>query len=150
MTTAEEFWSQVQDNITRTGVHLTGVFAVDGGPSWVYTTGRFLRSEPELCITGLSFVVMDHTLNALAPQDGLKPGPIDVFLSGVDACLIDVVDLENERYPHSVTLSLARSVGVSPESLSALQVCWPDDDNRFPWDDWSCEDGMQPLLGVKT
>lgn len=146
----DEFWQQVQENILKTGVHLTGVFDPRGGPPWTYTTGRFIRREPELCVAGLSFEVANIVLNELSEIPGLHAGPVDAFDGGVESCLIDVIDLQNEAYPHNVTLSLARTLGVSTSQVSALQLCWPDENNRFPWDGWDMDDGVQPLFGVQT
>lgn len=147
--TDDEFWVTVMSNIRRTGVHLTGVLPSEGdtGVGWAYTTGLFLKGKPEICVLGLPVEIAASVLNDLASWDEvLKTGPVDVFENDVKAQLIDVIDVGNEEYPQAVTTRLARALGYP--TPTSLQLVWPDDQNRFPWENWDNPDWAQPLLGV--
>ncbi|MGI6797038.1 DUF4262 domain-containing protein [Gordonia sihwensis] len=124
---------------------VTGVLGDAANPPLTYTTGLTAHGRPELVMTGLppdlAGILLDHAARAVVADPGFGPG------SDVPARLrrpvrfraIDVID--------AGALRLTRVVYGA--RFDAIQLVWPDDDGRYPWQSgYSIPARVQPLLGV--
>jgi hypothetical protein len=125
--------------------HGHAVQVVGGSPGWAYTIGLHAAGLPELIVVGgLSVEGQHRTLNALA--DRLRSGEVlavgerdPSVLEGVDVTYLEVADTTSEEFAVAVKLQAA---------FRALQVVWPDMENRFPWEAGDAfPPSEQPLLG---
>lgn len=129
MPNVPRFMTQVDEHITRFGVHVTAVVGKDE-PGFTYTTGLAEQAQPEVLVATLVPTIACEILNQLATKvrggSGLHAGSRDDLLEGFPAYLLPITDL--------AVLSIARMraelVGVH---VTALQLCWPDIAGRFPW-----------------
>jgi hypothetical protein len=88
--------------------------------------------------------VVGAVLNDLAQRD-LSPGDVlsDV-LENIDVRLMEADPVASEMNMALRVASLWMS-GNPDEEMRALQVVWPDRENRFPDEGWGIEDSEQPL-----
>ena len=117
----------------------------DGLPEYAYTVGMTPAGLPELIVFGWPPVVASKILNELAAvhiHDDINGGDaLDDVLEGTRLWVVEVTD-DTDRYfrtVHDLWPPLAPCRG--------LQLCWPDKDGHFQWDDEFEAGGMVPLLG---
>ena len=128
--------------------HGFAVVAVGGdehGPPSSYTVGLHAEGLPELVIVGgLSTGGQQSTLNVLADRllagESLQVGARDPsVIDGFDVTYIEVADTTTEDFAVALRLQAG---------FRAVQVVWPDTDNRFPWEQgYSFSPVEQRLLG---
>jgi len=129
--------------------HGFAVVAVGGdelGPPSSYTVGLHSAGLPELVIVGgLSTEGQHGTLNMLGDRllagESLQVGARDPsVIEGFDVTYIGVVDPSTEDFAVALRLQ---------SGFRAVQVVWPDTDNRFPWEQgYSFGSVEQRLLGL--
>ena len=117
-----------------------------------YTVGltRF-HGHPELIVTGVPQIDTPRPLNALGERvrsgQRLTAGELvsDVLACSCRVALVEVDPRESMRHLVYANL-LYRNAGAPP--VPALQVVWPDDGGRFPWQPGYLLAGwVQPVLG---
>jgi hypothetical protein len=125
--------------------HAVQQVAPDEGLGWSYTIGLHAAGLPELIIMGgLALDGQRRTLNGLAERmragESLPIGERDpTVLKGFDVTYVEVADTTTEDFAIALRLQ---------SDFRALQVVWPDLENRFPWDPgYSFPPDEQPLLG---
>jgi Domain of unknown function (DUF4262) len=114
--------------------------------SYAYTIGLAGHDRPELVVTGMPYhravallnAVAGHVVHAEAPRPGevvrLRGGPV-----------IEIVRVA-EPGAH-----LAVAAALNGPSFSALQLVYPDDRGRWPWDvGFRGGRGGQPVLGARA
>jgi hypothetical protein len=118
----------------------------EGSPGWSYTIGLHAAALPELIIIGgLSLQAQGRTLNRLAERmragETLQVGERDAtVLEDFDVTYLEVSDTTTEDFAVALRLQT---------DFQALQVVWPDMENRFPWESgYSFPPAEQRLLGV--
>lgn len=144
---------QLVDTISKHGLALQGVFhsAEDENfgtePDFVYTVGLAGEGKPELIAFGLPFEVAHALLNDLGKQVlaglELKPGHLIVegLLEGNFGVAVIAV---KDSWEH---LTYANRFYGNPDGcIPALQLVFPDMQNRLPWDPGS-EYADWPVLG---
>ena len=128
---------KVSEDIGRFGWHVVMVPEDDTGPGFAYTIGlAHSFGTPELAMFGLDVRVMHRALNVLgraaangiALEDGQEHAEVleqrQVLLRGVD-----------QRW-YCTFFGLAIGFYRQPP-LPVLQVCWPDGNGVFHWEDES-------------
>ncbi|MXP20518.1 DUF4262 domain-containing protein [Gordonia sp. HNM0687] len=148
----------VQDTIHRIRAHGWSVTAVSElcaecsedcevpDCAFAYSTGLTLHSIPELIVYGLDAGTSGAVINELG--DLLHRCDWTEFVqAGTEICvaaldvplrLVELVDKDDMRVSN-----------VLFPDAPALQVVWPDDWGRFPWDDeYALEPVHQPVKGV--
>lgn len=134
--------------MTREG-HVVQIALGNGAePDWAYTIGLHGRGLPEvIVIGGLSIPHQHGLLNEVADRmragDEFAPGHYESdLLEGYDAAFVEVVNTDSEYFAVANRLQA---------NFRALQLVWPDHDNRFPWES-GCEVPLdaQPLLGLHS
>jgi hypothetical protein len=160
---AAAYLAEMTAMIAEHGWALQGVFpsTESEGPGFVYTVGAALQREvnaddydPELIVFGLPMNIGGSILNDVVAQhrNGQRVLVVghryDDILVGYDAVFI-------ECSPEGVDahLTLANQlVGAAREvpRVRALQLVWPDEDGRFPWEPGFSKRlaAVQPLLGA--
>lgn len=118
------------DTIIKNGHQVRYIMADDDHESFAYSVGRTVRDRPELLVTGpldpQTLMVMINEAAAYDDQHGLEPGeyPAATLL----ACPIRVVTVPD--------LEVAQMYGVTnqfgTDDTSALQIVWPDAQDRWP------------------
>lgn len=132
--------------LIENGEHaVQGVMGDASGPGWAYTIGLHAAGLPELIVIGaLTFPDQHGVLNQLAdemrrhgpPQPGERRSGI---LVGFEISFMEVEDPSTHRFAVANRLQ---------SDFRALQVVWPDHDNRFPWEPGCAITASdQPLLG---
>ncbi len=114
-------------------------------PGWAYTVGLHAHDLPELIVVGGMSLEdqygMLHELAERMRENGApEPGDRDPdFLVGFEVAFVEVDETAGEEF---AVAHLVQS------DFRALQVVWPDLENRFPWEsDYEIPVGQQPLLG---
>lgn len=144
-TGAEDLVSTAYEQITAGRWSVTGVFGDDTSSPVAYTTGLTEHRRPELLITGLEPDLACRILNRAAELALADRRFLDAkFLDGV------------VRPPHRLAalpavdtseLHVTRLL-YGPDFL-ALQLIWPDEEGRFPWEPgYSFPLDAQPLSGI--
>lgn len=131
----------LMDTIVMYGYAITGVD--DAEPPYFYTVGRTLQGLPELMISGLDPLRSVAILNTAAEQgldmsaagtrvpDLIQP---DDYVAGAIACDVDRAEL-----------LVAKHMFEPDRTVTALQIVWPDRDNRLPTDDGFTSEFPQPI-----
>ena len=124
--------------IAQHGWALIGVFPAKGdtGAPFTYTVGLTAQFLPELVVYGLGQQSAGAVLNAVAAsmvdKGELKPGDrVDGILAdGRSLAIIDLdpADAADFGMVHNIYGTL----------LSDRQVVWPDENGKFPWEQWNC------------
>jgi hypothetical protein len=135
----------VSNVIARQGHAVQVVLPTAGGPGWAYTIGLHTFGLPELIVVGgLSIPDQHDLLNDVAMRmrkgEVMEPGTCDdTILVGYRAAFIEVADTTTEEF----------AIGNKLQSdFRALQIVWPDHDDRFPWEPgYSLAPETQRLLG---
>lgn len=139
------YLDDIRDKIARYGHAVQQVGGAPGSPVWSYTIGLRAVLLPELIIVGgVAGQAQQQILNTLAARmrtgDELAVGKRDpAVLEGVEVTYLEVADTTTELF------TIANHV---QSAFRALQVVWPDTENRFPWEPgYGFAPGAQPLLG---
>ena len=120
------------------------VQGVSGRRPFAYTVGLTDCGLPELLVTGLRDAAAATLLNtvaarALQEEEPCAGGPV-VLLSMV----LEVVAVSRPD-SHLVT-----ATALYGDEVRALQLVWPDDRGRYPWQTgYRSRRGSQPLLGPR-
>lgn len=147
----------ITDTIRKFGVYIAyvgggtcsmpGCDGSDDGPPFAYTVGLFGLGHPELLIFGVSASDASSVLNGLA--DRVKAG--ENFLTGQLITLDDwphKVVPEEVPNPGEVVFEANRLYARPPEvSVPVLQLSYPDEAGRYPWDAGFSAPGSQPRPG---
>ena len=135
--------ARIRDVIRRCGWSVEYVFGEEGSPAFGYTVGLWELGHAELVTFGACPDCAARVLNRLGSQirDGVwLSADSTPELDGTPLLLFDVPN------PHQVILG-AWALYVDDE-VPALQVVYPDDEGRWPWEPGcSLRPGGQPLPG---
>lgn len=119
----------------------------DEGPPFAYTVGLFGLNHPELLIFGVSSHDASAILNELA--DRVRKG--ENLLAGQPITLEDwpyEIVPEEVPNPGEVVFEANRFYARPPEvSVPVLQLTYPDEEGRFPWDAGYAPIEIQPRPG---
>ena len=124
---------QIRQRVREQGWDVVSVPACVDTPQHSYTVGLARRGMHEFVVFGFSPELARPVLGDLAQRvlDGerlaVNAALWDV-LPGMPAVLLDVPEVEAHHY-----LPAAREF--APKTLRALQIAWPDGNDRFPWQD---------------
>jgi hypothetical protein len=141
----EHYMDRVRTIVGQHGWMIQAVGASDNEPAFCYTVGLSDYDHPEFIMFGLPFEVSAHLLNDLGERvrgavkftDGAI---VEDLLKDYPVYLMEVTD-------PSQHLNVAHAYAEGP--VKALQVVWPDSEQRFPWDPgYPAEYQVIPLLGV--
>ena len=110
-----------------------------------YTVGRAAHGEPEFLVYGLRPVVAENVLNALTTQANThgtpnSHEPVRGILSGTELAVIPIDDTRTH-------LPAANDFYALSESVTGLQIVFPDRLGRWPWESDSHLADM-PLLST--
>ena len=131
------------DTVILPLVHQNGwaVQGVSGRHPFAYTVGLTECGVPELVITGMDDCAAATVLNAIAGRvlrEDLDVGA-RVDLSGL---ALEVLAVEHPD------LHLLTATALYGDEVRGLQLVWPDDRGRYPWQPGHrSRRGGQPLLG---
>jgi hypothetical protein len=117
-------------------------------PYWTFTIGVFQTwQHPELVVFGLRDTVAHDLLNQLVER--VKAG--ETFGPGRD--YDDVLESFGCRFVrvdaqwYSPFLGYAQWFYETEDGFPVLQLVWPDEQGRYPWDEgYAITDGSQPVL----
>lgn len=137
--------SNALDQISAGRWAVTGVYGDELGPPVAYTTGLTEFSRPELLITGLDPTlacgILDRAAElAVADEHFLDSPRLDgVLQPPYRLAALPAVD--------TADLSVTRLL-YGPD-VAAVQLIWPDADQRYPWDrGYAHPADAQPLSGL--
>ena len=123
-------------NIAAHGVHLQWVAAGDGDPCFAYTVGlQAFDDHPELITFGAngedSQVILNNFVFRIRDRVQRFETPLEVrdFGSGYPVRLHPVADSTT----HLTAANAMYRIGGGPP-IRALQVVWPDVEQRWPWE----------------
>ncbi|GAA2110645.1 hypothetical protein GCM10009780_65830 [Actinomadura alba] len=126
------------DLVARHGWSATAVHSDDGVPAWAYTIGMWHSlGSPEVAMFGLLLPDMQNWINKIGDQirDGQPlhsdERPLHGILPGGYPLIIKPV--HPGWYPFYFGTALRFYRHHPP--LPIVQVVWPDQDGRFPWDE---------------
>lgn len=157
---------QMAELIKEHGWACQGVFATveEPAPSFVYTVGLSCIRQgyaawvdappgagffdhPELFIVGLDPHVGTSFLNDLGTRvkDGATLAAGDVF-DDIANLPLRLISIDSQM----AEMNFANAYFATPaRAVDALQVCWPDTQGRFPWENgYDIDPRIQPLYGT--
>lgn len=147
----DDFEEKLVSNVRTHGCSIVNVHTHEQRAGWAFSIGYYINyAHPEVIVFGLSQSTAHSILNdicgRIAKGERFSVGARDDrLLKGLDVCFLNVA-LDHYRghfgYANWFYASLA-------EPFPAIQMIWPDRENRFPWDpdrDTSVRQ-LQPLLG---
>lgn len=141
---------RIRDSVARIGWHVIAVRGRSGeDPEFAYTIGLFERfKHPELLMYGLPAETLHSVLNAIGRriadgerfEDGQRIA--DVLEEDLDLAVRAVRGRTTYREHFGYALWF-----YGGDWFPAVQIVWPDPENRFPWDAGfdSTLTAMQPL-----
>jgi Domain of unknown function (DUF4262) len=133
---------KIGENISRFGWHVAIVQEDEVGPGFAYTIGlAHSFGAPELAMFGLDARVMHTVLNTLGQQaaNGTVPAE-DQEHAGVLKRYPVILRRADQRWHRTF---FGRAIGFYRRPpLPVLQVCWPDSNGVFHWQD-DCADRHQ-------
>lgn len=121
-------------DVERYGLHILNVMPDDAGPGFAYTVGLYRSfGHPEVIIVGLRREVMHDVLNELAAcvRAGRRYEPAvesDEFLEGYTCTFRAVQSRLYDAYLGWANWFYERT------PYPAVQLVYPDRENRWPWD----------------
>ncbi|MDI1475109.1 DUF4262 domain-containing protein [Polyangium sp. y55x31] len=120
-----------------------------GGPDWSYSIGLFHTfGHPELIVVGLPFSTAQSIINGLGSR--IRAG--QRFDHGM--CDSNVLEERDVRFVTMKWEEYRAHLGCAiwfyrGKEFPVLQVVWPDQAGRFPWDpDCVLDDSTQTVLGL--
>jgi hypothetical protein len=139
------YLAEQRRRIAEHGWVVQGVFGTDEHPSplFAYTVGLVGSGHPELIVYGLPLEVASSILNDLAEHVAAGGR-----LHAGDRLTRDESDYGMVLVAVDDTAPLGLARGVYGPEVRALQLVYPDDEHRMPWDD-GCDPYVAslPLLG---
>jgi hypothetical protein len=125
---------KVLEDVASHGWHVIKVFEDDKGPGFAYTIGLFANyGHPEIIAFGLPLERLHALLNLVG--DDAKAGvqfragdTSDELLNGYPCTFIEFPKAEFPEYLGFATWFY------KGRPFPALQLVWPDKDERWPWD----------------
>ncbi len=131
--------------VRRFGWAVQFVGAGDGEPSYGYTVGLLRQyRHPEFVLVGVppaAAVTLDELAARARDGEVFAPGDQPDVLPGYRTELV-AVDLVKS------STELLAAWNLNDEPVPALQLVWPDEQNRLPWDaGYSMSPDAQPLWG---
>jgi hypothetical protein len=145
----EQSRKQILENIKQYGCHLVLIESTDYLPAFVYTIGLYKEfKHPEIICFGLKTEVMAGILNHAC--DLIKKGEFlltNFLYSGfIEGYKIQFLQVAKDYYKDY--LGYGGWFYDMSFDFPALQLVWPDKENKFPWQpefntDWKFK---QPLL----
>jgi len=142
----EPFFEKLRLDIQTRGWSIVAVGSNAHKPSFAHTVGLVTSfKHPEIIVFGLDLEDTGIVLNSLGSQikkgQTFKPGTryTDVFQQGYDAQFVSVLP------QHHSFISFAFEQKAEME-VTALQLLFPDQSNRFPLEEGFDQKWMPPLL----
>lgn len=136
------------------GLALQGVFPTkdDPGVPWMYTVGLTLNESDAFCYeiaaTGMTNEMPNYIHSLLEDMDAFFPlneRVPNIAGNGFDLWFREI-SLFDEDYPLSMARRYPQERGL-PIPTKAVQMVWPDKENRFPWEPgYDYENFLQPLI----
>lgn len=126
----------IQANIDQYGCHLIMIGSDNYLPGFVYSIGLYQKfTHPEIICFGLKTSVMatliNHAKDLLQAGGIILPGKYyNDFLEGYS---IQFIEVNKEFYPDY--FGYAGWFYGSNAGFPALQIVWPDKQNKFPWEE---------------
>lgn len=133
-------------NVEEYGCHVMRIAADDEGPGFAYSIGVVRTfQQPELICFGLDEDLLPSVVNEVCDRmaDGEQfedGGKVPALIAGRDCVLRRV---QRSHYP--AYLPFARWYYDS-DDFDVLQIVWPDEQGRYPWDDGFQSHDLQPRL----
>ncbi len=144
----ERLLRERQEKINEYGYTLIGVFSTVTEPidPFMYTAGLMGLGHPELITFSLPVEVAMTILTDACEgiKDGQTIGPYDErddLVHGYPVRFLPVAPTKGEEY-----LTIARHFN-GGEPVPALQMVFPDQDNRWPWEPQCAFAGKTTLIG---
>lgn len=135
-----------RENIRRYGWHATGVFASQGSPEYVYTTGLTeTYGHPELVIAGLP-ARTGHSLLVAAAERIEQDGPLEDG-TGYDRIASGFLVRARDVAPAFCRLEFSVSKAYYGRPVAVRQLVWPDPQGRFPGEP-GCDPGMARVQDI--
>lgn len=122
---------QVAAHVEQFGWHVTGVLGDGRSPGWAYTVGLWhAHRQPEIIVCGLSMQSAHGGLHRAASglRDGepiRSDGTVDWLPGGAALRPVDASWAPD---------MLCTAVSFYRAAPPTMQLVWPDDRGRFPWD----------------
>jgi len=144
----DELLEKTKLNIERYGLQVISIRASDYLPSFSYSVGLLQSFQhPEIICFGLNIDLMHVLINDVAgiikKEGKIEPGKAySNILENFDVQFLSV-DPRNTGDYFGIALKYYKS-----ENIPAMQLVWPDNANRFPWE-LNFQEGLiykQPLL----
>jgi hypothetical protein len=141
---------KVIHDVTSHGWHVVSVLEDEEGPGFAFTIGLFTTfGHPELVMVGLGREVMHACLNELGEE--IRAGARLAHGTATQSLLegYRCVFVEVDRTHYRDYLGFARWWHRGSD-FPALQVVWPDKDDRLPWHAYAnpALAKQEPLLGA--
>lgn len=143
--------AEIVENIEKHHCHIVMVIG-DHLPGFAYSIGLFESfGHPEIICFGMDLSMMAELINDAC--DSIKQGntfgtyiPYPDFLEGVD---VKFVTVDQSFYGDYFNFAINY---YGDENFPAMQMVWPDKENKFPWEEnfyepWKFQ---QPLLDRNT
>ena len=144
----DRFERKLRTDVEQNGWHVLNVFAEDGVPPFSYSIGLYQTlGHPEIFIAGLPSRVADPLIHSVGEE--IRAGRS--FEAGeVNSDLLRGHDCAFRPVPrHAYQEYFGRAIDFyDGENFPVLQLVYPDQEGRWPWDD-GAEEGfrlMQPVL----
>ncbi len=135
-------------DVQKHGWHVIYVAEDDSGPGYAFTIGLAdTFKHPELVMVGQSQELLHVVLNNIGSDirggSALRPGETTrSALDDLDCAVLEVTAANREEW---LGLAVWWHRGVD---FRALQIVWPDKQNRLPWSGMAKDSlSRQPLLG---
>jgi hypothetical protein len=140
--------AKTAQDIATYGLHVISVPGTHYLPSFTYSVGLLeTYGHPEIICFGLKTDLMHALVNDVAAfiKEGspMQPGnTYDIIFKGLDATFLRVDPANIDDYFGVAIRYYKRN------DFPALQLVWPDNENRFPWEDGFAKGliDKQPLL----
>jgi len=136
---------RVLRDIERDGVSIIGVFASEeeGTPTFAYSIGLSVTcSHPEIIIFGLPLETSGVLLNMVKDIIEQK-GKINVDTPYTEIANMPTIFKKASRECVKDYMVQLHQINDNYEDLPALQMCWPDREGNFPWEE-NFDENMKP------
>lgn len=139
---------EVLENIAEYGCHVTAVAAGPHGPGYAFSTGLWHRfQQPEIVVVGLQDDDAAQLIDLVGDdaEDGRRYGEGDRTADLLHGYSVTFRAVPRSHYPGWLGTAVWAYQG---DDFPALQLVWPDQQGRFPWQPGVREGFLaaQPLL----
>lgn len=153
----EAFLAHAREQIAEHGCMIQNVFPTEASPGirFSYTVGLAqpnafgMARHAEIIAFGLpshlAERVLDHFVGRVLAGEHFHPGQLDTVKGGEDYPIM-FLEVANSR-EHLALANRFYADDLVAGVVPAVQIVFPDDDQRWPWDEGS-EVAWMPLLGV--